>query len=841
MYNNKFPFSKSTLTLTISALLPLFAGSALAAEPLEEIVIVGVAPGSSIGQSVKRLPFAVKSTNFVQLQNSQSLDLTDYMQSQLGSVSINSAQSNPLQPDLQFRGFTASPLLGLPQGIAVYQNGVRMNEPLGDAVNWDLLPESAVYSMDLISGANPVFGLNTLGGAMAITMKDGFSFTGNQLEAQTGSWGRNTVTLESGNNYALANGTAWGYYVNASLYQEDGWRDLSDSDAQNFYGSLVWRNADVSALDLSYQQGDSELIGNGALPVGQLALDRTAVFTAPDITENDLQAFTLQGSHYVSDTFQVSGNLFQRENTTDSFNGDGSDFELCEFSGGAQALLEEPDDIELALEDSLDIALEDICTGADPAITNFGELETFIAQEATLAGLDPDVFALENATDELYGSGVLSDEAINNISQREQTSRGFMLQGALLNPLFERPNQLVVGTSYFDGTADFSSVTELAFLDPVTRSTQGLGTGTYFEEGETEVSTGTETLSLYFVNTLDMTEKLSVILAGRYNDSDITLRDQSGKRPELNGDHRFARFNPSLGFTYNASADTNFYGSISESNRVPTPIELACNEGVFELARQYASAAGEDPDDIEFECRLPNAFLADPPLDDVVTRSFEFGVRGKYGELGYQLGYFDATNHDDILFQTTGRATGLFANVDETRRRGIEAALQGSLQQLDWYANWTYLEASFEDNFKVLSPNHPSADAEGELAVQSGDRIPGQPGHLIKVGGDFNVTQNFSLGAELLYNSDQVVRGDESNELPEIAGYTLVNLRATYQLAANFSLYARMTNVFDKDYENFGLLGEDPTELLPTLTDARPLFVGVGAPRAAWAGLRYRF
>src|SRR5690606_18413398 len=144
-----------------------------AAEPVEEIVIIGIAPGSAIGQSAKRLPFAVKSTNFARLQNSQSLDLTDYMNSELGSVSINSAQNNPLQPDLQFRGFTASPLLGLPQGIAVYQDGVRMNEPLGDAVNWDLLPESAVHSMHLISGADPLFGLNTLGAAIDLSMKNG--------------------------------------------------------------------------------------------------------------------------------------------------------------------------------------------------------------------------------------------------------------------------------------------------------------------------------------------------------------------------------------------------------------------------------------------------------------------------------------------------------------------------------------------------------------------------------------------------------------------------------------------------------------------------------------------
>lgn len=836
--SNSFPFTRSALAIGFSTLLSITVN---AAETLEEVVVIGVAPGSALGQAAERFPFAVKTTNFVQLESSQSLDLTDYMNSELGSVSINSSQNNPLQADLQFRGFTASPLLGLPQGIAVYQDGVRMNEPLGDAVNWDLLPESAVYSMDLISGANPVFGLNTLGGALSINMKNGFNFPDSQIEVQTGSWGRTIVNLESGNNFYLDNGSQWGYYVNASLFEEDGWRDLSASEAQNFFGSLSWRNADITTLDLSYQQGDSELIGNGALPAGMLAIDRSAVFTAPDITENDLQAATLKGSHFVTDTFQLSGNLFWRDNNTHSFNGDGSDFELCEFSGGAQALFDESDDIEDALEEALDIELNDICAGEDDDIKSFADLEANIAQAALAAGLQPEDFAIDNVTDDLYGTGIMSGEAINNISQRRQQSRGFTLQGALLNPLFDRPNQFLAGTSYFDGKADFSSVTELSLLDPLTRSTQGLGTGTFYAPAETHVSTATETFSLYFVDTLDLTDKLSMMFAGRYNDSDITLRDQSGDRGELNGDHNFKRFNPSVGLTYNYSENTNFYGSISESNRVPTPIELACNEGVFELAREYAEAAGDDPDDIDFECRLPNAFLADPPLDDVVTRSFEFGVRGKVQDMTYQAGYFNATNYDDILFQTTGRSTGLFANVNKTRRRGVELALQSSFKQLDWYANWTYLQATFEDNFSVLSPNHPNADGEGKLAVTTGDRIPGIPEHLLKMGGDFHLNNNFSLGAELIYNSDQILRGDESNELPASNGYALVNLRASLLMGNNFSVYARITNVFDKDYDNFGLIGEDPSEILPDLSDKRPVYLGVGAPRAAWVGLRYKF
>jgi len=63
-----------------------------------------------------------------------------------------------------------------------------------------------------------------------------------------------------------------------------------------------------------------------------------------------------------------------------------------------------------------------------------------------------------------------------------------------------------------------------------------------------------------------------------------------------------------------------------------------------------------------------------------------------------------------------------------------------------------------------------------------------------------------------------------------------VNLRGGYRWD-HVELYARIDNILDEDYENFGLLGEDPTEVLPGLADDRPIFVGVGAPRAAWLGI----
>ena len=793
----------------------------------EEIEVVAPTPGGTAGIALDRLPFNVQATDADALERSQSLDLTDYLGTHFGSVSINSAQSNPLQPDLQYRGYTVSPLLGLPMGIAVYQNGARINEPLGDAVNWDLLPESAVHSMTLIGGANPLFGLNTLGGALSIEMKNGFNFQRHQVEAMGGSWERIVTTAESG-----ANNGSLGYYVNVHYFDEDGWRDLSESDAVNVFASFSYRS-DTTDANVSVQYGDSELRGNGASPIGLLQIDREAFFTAPDITKNDMHMFTFDAHHVFSGTLSVDANGFYRKNKTDSFNGDASAFLACDLTGGTFLIdgIEADELASVGLDDD-DICANNVLGAADP-----NALETLL-NALVLPG--EQAFNVVDLTGELSGTGVITDNAINNTSDREQDSYGTDWQLTFLNNVFERGNFLVVGFSYFNGNANFNAVVELSNIDSVTRNTAGLGVGTFVDGAATVVSTSTDTWSAYLMDSFELTDRLTFTFGGRYNDTHVNVRDRSGDRPELNGDHDFSRFNPSVGFTYDVRADTNFFASYSESARAPTPIELSCNDGVFQLARNAALAAGDDPDDVQFECRLPNAFLADPPLDEVVAKSVEVGIRGEFGAVRHRLGYFRTVNKDDIIFQTTGRSTGLFANVDATKREGFESAFAARFGNFDFSTAYSYIRATFEDDFLALSPAHAFANNDGEIQVSDGDRIPGIPAHQFKFSAMYSFPRNIRLGAELIYNSEVVLRGDESNQLDKVGGYVVVDMRASYTYGERLELFARVTNLFDKAYENFGLLGETPGEILPGLANQSPVFLGAGAERGAWVGVRLR-
>lgn len=167
--------------------------------------------------------------------------------------------------------------MGLPQGLSTYVNGVRFNEPFGDSVNWDLIPQGAIDSMALYS-SNPVYGLNTLGGSIAIKTKTGFSSPKHQIEVYGGSFGRIAQELTTGWN----NGT-WGYFLDLNHFEEDGWRDFSPTKADRAFGTLSWRG-DKGSLDLTLGGNDNNMRGNGATPIQLLNENHKAIFTHYDET-----------------------------------------------------------------------------------------------------------------------------------------------------------------------------------------------------------------------------------------------------------------------------------------------------------------------------------------------------------------------------------------------------------------------------------------------------------------------------------------------------------------------------------------------------------------------------
>ena len=319
-----------TLSPLALALAAAFAPAAAAESVVElpAVEVVGNSPLAGIGIPRLQVPANVQVVGERDLAQSAALNLPGLMGRQLAGVTINEVQGNPFQQDVNYRGFTASPLLGTAQGLSVYLDGVRVNEPFGDTVNWDLLPQAALAGMEVAPGSNPLFGLNTLGGALALRTRNGFDHPGTTLEAMAGSFGRRTLAFASGGQR-----DSLGWYVAGDGFAEDGWRDFSKSDAGRFFAKLSRRSA-AGELDFSLLRARTKMTGNGLLPLSMYEADRAQVFTHPDETRNDLLHLALAGRLWLNGEQSLSGNVYQRRNTTRTLNGDANDeFEDSPFDG----------------------------------------------------------------------------------------------------------------------------------------------------------------------------------------------------------------------------------------------------------------------------------------------------------------------------------------------------------------------------------------------------------------------------------------------------------------------------------------------------------------------------
>lgn len=275
---------------------------------------VGPLPG--LGLTKEEIPGNVQSISAKEIKEAHSLSLTDLMNRKLQSVTVNDYQGNPFQMDVQYRGFTAGPQIGTPQGLSVFFDGIRVNEPFGDVVNWDMIPMNALAGVDVFPGSNPIFGLGTLGGAFALKTKDGFNNEGADADVLTGSFGRKQLQLEGGwNNGKFA------LFGAGNFFMEDGWRENSPSKVNQFFGKASYRGEKFD-VNLSTLIVGNDLVGNGLLPSEMYKQDRNGVYTSPDTTKNRLQQFQLSGSYFVNDNFTITAQTYRRNSKRKSLGAD---------------------------------------------------------------------------------------------------------------------------------------------------------------------------------------------------------------------------------------------------------------------------------------------------------------------------------------------------------------------------------------------------------------------------------------------------------------------------------------------------------------------------------------
>lgn len=294
---------------------------------LERVELIGTSPLPGQGVDRELLPYSTQLLRRDRIDGAQAVNSTDLLNRRTPGVQVNDIQGSPFQGDLTYRGFRASPLLGAGQGLSVYLDGVRINEPFGDVINFDLIPEFAISSIALVPGANPAFGLNSLGGALAYTTFDGRSAPGARAEASLGSFGRKRASVSLGGS--SENG--WHHYIAATVFDEEGWRDASDGRILQALGK-VGRDDGETAWTTSLLLGASDLVGNGLLPAytiddGELTPDlyfhrRRAVYTHPDQTKNYLTQLSFNLQHALDASRSISALLYVRDGRRNTINGD---------------------------------------------------------------------------------------------------------------------------------------------------------------------------------------------------------------------------------------------------------------------------------------------------------------------------------------------------------------------------------------------------------------------------------------------------------------------------------------------------------------------------------------
>ncbi len=765
--------SKRTILVCGTALWVLTQGAAWGDDAIKvpQVDVIGITPVPGIGINRDQMPSNVQGLGSDILDQGKGATISDLLERRLGSVSLSDTGGNSFQPSLSFRGFNASPLMGEPQGLAVYQNGMRVNESFGDLVHWDMLPSFAVNRADILPGANPLFGLNALGGAMVMDMKTGFSYQGSEIMAAGGSFGRRKTLAQYGGKVGNL-----GFYAGIGHSGEDGWRQRSPSLVTQVFGDLEYRGERATG-GLSVGFGDSDLTGNGPSPVGLLHNSRSAIFTSPDQSLNRQISVSGRGNLDLTDSLSLQGTAYFRNITHRTVNGDSNAMGPCSFD--ATILCSDPNEAD-------EEQLSDMNGNTVPATAG--------------------------------GSGII------NRSETSTTSLGASLQLALDKPLWGRRNTLVAGLSEDEGHTRYHSESEVGSLLG-DRSVGGggviLGSSTYW----TQLDSLNRTMGVYFSDSLSLTDRLTLTFGGRYNAAEVVLKDRYGS--DLNGRHMFERFNPAAGLAYQLTPELTAFGGYGEANRAPTAAELSC----------------ADP---AKPCRFPNAFLSDPALKQVVSRSVEMGLRGR-GEAAdkswshtWSLAGFGTQNQDDIIFVASGASTGTgyFRNAGRTLRVGLEASERGRIGPAGWFINYSLVRATFDNDVTLHSPNNPGADGSGNTFVRSGSPMAGIPMHSLKLGGSYEITDAWQVEMDAAFYSSRRLRGDDAGLGRRLGGYEVVNAETEYKLAGFASAFLRIDNLLDRRYESFGLYGS-PTSVFANFSDNQ--FRTPGQPRAFWAGLRAKF
>jgi outer membrane receptor protein involved in Fe transport len=833
---SKDKFATQSADIEVQSATPVSRSFTLAlAGTRSKIDVVATTPLAGTDLAINQIAGPVQTATAADVNNSGALDLGDFMNRRLNGVYLNEMQANPFQPDVNFRGYTASPLLGTPEGVSVYVDGVRQNQPFGDVVSWDLISKDAISEIALMPGSNPLFGLNTLGGALSIQTKSGITNPGIEGSFLWGASGRKQEQASYGGGKA----TGFNWFVSGNIFHESGWRFDSPSDVKQAFAKLGWRSAKTD-LAVTYSYADNTLIGNGLQDYRLLDANYSSVYSIPDSTVNRSPSVNLILRHSFSNSVTFTGNAFYRH-----IRANGIDANLNTDSFDESVY--QPNAKEIATLTAAGYTGVP-ASGANASNTPFPKYRCIA--EALVNG---------DVDDRCNGIDIYSTEI--------QNEYGFSGQTTWIASTAIGRNQFTAGAAIDRGSITYIQNTQYGYLNPnytitVVPAWQDGSATDNPVDSRVNLHGNTPNWSLYFTDTLTLLRNVNLTVSGRYNrftvDNSDRINPVAGPG-SLDGNYVFERFNPAVGLTWSPIKTLNAYASYTQGSRAPTAIELGC----------------ADPAN---PCSLPNALASDPPLQQVVAGTWEVGVRGKpelsfAKNVSWNAGAFHAENRNDILFVSSVQlGTGYFQNFAKTRREGFDADLDGSFGHATWGLDYTYLLATYQSPAIVDGSANNTSDSalsgtpglDGNIYIQPGDRIPLIPKQNGKAFLDYQITKKFAVDFNEVVVSSSYARGNENNAYkadgvyylgPGVSpGYAVTNFRAHYDLMKHVQLAVQIDNLFNKHYytaaqlANTGLTAQGTFLARPFPANADgdfPLqsatFFSPGAPRRAWVELRLRF
>jgi outer membrane receptor protein involved in Fe transport len=628
---------KGRLAVSVSAVCSLIGSQCAHAQTapstvqnLPTLTVYPTTPIAGGGIDPDKVPASVNTIDANQIQQTESLNISDSLVKYIPGITVNEVAGNPFTPDVQFRGFVASPVSGTPQGLAVYQNGVRINEAFGDTVNWDLIPTAAINSINLVTN-NPAFGLNALGGAVVIQMKDGFNYHGAEIDTMGGSFGR------------IQSSAQWGKQIdNFAVYgaleglHDNGFRNFQISNVGRFYGDIGVKN-DRTEFHVNMGVAGDNFGVAATTPAELLQQYWGATYTTPQTNSNQVAYVNLTGKVEVTPSWTVDGIAHIR--VFDQKTQDGN-------PTGAQP-----------------------CT-VDPTLLCFGDGFT------PANGLNG--AQLSNPFDP---SATLGE---NDRTTTHTTTTGVSLQATNNDQLFGHNNHFVAGASFDYSVTRFTASAELGTIGPnyvVTGSGIFLGqSGDPVSDGPVDLRTTNQYTGLYALDTFDVTQAFSITAGGRFNVAKISLQDQLGTA--LNGDDTYMHFNPIVGGTYKITSGLTAYAGYSEANRAPTPLELGCADPAHPCI--IASFLVSDP---------PLKQVVSHTVEAGLRGTADLSVGALSWKLGAFRA--DNSNDILNIPSPVLQGFGYFQNVGSTRRQGIEAEATLKSGKLQLTASYTFLDARF--------------------------------------------------------------------------------------------------------------------------------------------------